>query len=169
MAPVADLRADPWAFGPWCWIVDDVRLFDTPLPTRGMQGLWPISLARTVDALDALAGDRQPWSALTLLQPYATAIALGPKRVENRPWRRRIPRGGLWVGLHAGRGLYDGAAELVDEWREAPDALFPQCGIWPEAPDLAAMPRGALLGVMHVARIDRFPESAPLFAEVRRG
>lgn len=160
---MADLRDDPWAFGPWCWCIDDVRLLPHPIPARGMQGLWPISTASTVNALDALAGDRQQWSGLTLLQPFATAIALGPKRVENRPWRRRIPPGGLWVALHAGKGLYDRAGLLVRVWQEAGDG--PPFGIWSDAPDLADMPRGALLGVMHVARIDRYPKATPLFVE----
>lgn len=85
-------------------------------------------------------------SALTLLQPFASAIAIGPKRIENRPWRRMLPRDGLWVGLHAGKAVWpegdEGKAELiVNSWRE---------GRWPSAPPVADMPRGAMLGVMHI-------------------
>lgn len=143
-----ELLADTWAFGPWCWVVDEVRLLDRPIPCRGMQGLWPVTDRALVDALDAAAGDRRQWSALTLLQPYASAIAVGPKRIENRPWRRRVPPGGLWVGLHAGKQPYDRAEDLVTLWR---------VGVWPEVPRLADMPFGAMLGAVRVAEIVRHP------------
>lgn len=29
-----------WAFGPWCWMLEDVRALPTPIPCRGAQGLW---------------------------------------------------------------------------------------------------------------------------------
>lgn len=154
-----NLASDPWAFGPWCWVVDDVRLLPKPVPARGMQGLWPIDSAPLVHALDELAGVRQRWSALTLLQPYASAIAVGPKRIENRPWRRRVPPGGLWVALHAGKGLFNDAAGLVRVWREVSAVTGQPFGLWPGAPDLAGMPRGCLLGVMHIANILKYPET----------
>lgn len=84
------------------------------------------------------------WRAISILQPYASAIISGPKRVENRGtvvWRP--PRGGHWVAVHASKGWYD-----VDPWSW--DV------IWPESPDLddeAAWTRGAILGVMHVAEV----------------
>lgn len=159
----SDLLRDPWAVGPWCWCVDEVRLLPAPIPCRGMQGLWPVSLAHIVDALDALAGVRQTWSALTLLQPFASAISHGPKRVENRPWRRRVPPGGMWIGLHAGVGLYDRAQLLVTAWRDPRPVPDPPFGLWPGAPALEDMPRGAMLGAMHVASIVRYP-SLPLEA-----
>lgn len=28
------------ASGPWCWILEDVTAFPTPIPARGAQGLW---------------------------------------------------------------------------------------------------------------------------------
>lgn len=33
---------DRWFFGPWGWILDDVQKLATPVPCRGMQGLWPV-------------------------------------------------------------------------------------------------------------------------------
>lgn len=159
----AQLLADPWAFGPWCWIVGEVRLLPTPIPCRGMQGLWP---NQGIDPRRAFvdAGIPIPQSALTLQQPYATAIALGPKRVENRPWRRTIPPGGLWVGLHAGKGLYSRASLLVRCWtaREEVEHGEP-FGLWPECPPLENMPRGAMLGAMHIRSIERYPDDGPLF------
>lgn len=31
---------DPWAFGPWCWMLDSVHALDFPIACRGAQGLW---------------------------------------------------------------------------------------------------------------------------------
>jgi hypothetical protein len=36
--PVADV-VDRWAFGPWCWVLDDVRAIE-PRPMKGRLGLW---------------------------------------------------------------------------------------------------------------------------------
>lgn len=156
----AELRADPWAFGPWCWVVDDVKLLPEPVPCRGMQGLWPVSAELRLRLFSATGV--QVGHALTLLQPYASAIAIGPKRIENRPWRRVLPPGGLWIGLHAGKALFGGRPNVVGMlriwrreggWRpEAPDPT------WLEAPQVDDLPLGAMLGAVHVAEILRYPE-----------
>lgn len=176
----AELRADPWAFGPWCWVVDQVELFELPFPCRGMQGLWPVE-GGMVEALDGLVGWDGPrardWSALTLLQPYASAIASGHKRIENRPWRRTIPPGGLWVGLHAGAALYDRFDAVMpyrfcrrtreeqvrehvdhqlDVWRSPMAPVFGQPG-WPDAPTSSELPRGVMLGAMHFTACLPYP------------
>ena len=31
---------DPWAVGPWCWILDDVRVVEPAIQVRGSMGLW---------------------------------------------------------------------------------------------------------------------------------
>jgi hypothetical protein len=33
---------DPWAFGPWCWRLDDVAPLSEAIPFRGAQGLWKV-------------------------------------------------------------------------------------------------------------------------------
>lgn len=40
------------AHGPWCWLLADVQPLATPVPYRGMQGLWtpPASLVAEVEA-----------------------------------------------------------------------------------------------------------------------
>lgn len=40
---MADGQRDPWAFGPWCWMLDSVRALPKPIPCRGAQGLWSLS------------------------------------------------------------------------------------------------------------------------------
>lgn len=40
-----DLPDNPWAFGPWCYILEDVVGFETPIEARGQQGLWPLGQA----------------------------------------------------------------------------------------------------------------------------
>jgi hypothetical protein len=44
------------------------------------------------------------WKGLTLLQPWASLIALGVKTIETRSWSTSW-RGGLVI--HAGKGLRD--------------------------------------------------------------
>lgn len=41
---------DPWAFGPQCWILDDVRSLSDPVPCSGKMGLFdlPDEVARAV-------------------------------------------------------------------------------------------------------------------------
>lgn len=34
------LKTDEHAFGPWCWVLDDVYRFLTPFRCQGHQGLW---------------------------------------------------------------------------------------------------------------------------------
>lgn len=34
------LQGNPWAFGPYCWWLEEMRLLDEPIPARGRQGLW---------------------------------------------------------------------------------------------------------------------------------
>jgi hypothetical protein len=152
------LRADPWAFGPWCHHVDEVRLLVRPIPARGMQGRWPLSHELRVAM--QLQLDVVVTNALTLLQPYASAIAIGPKRMI-------VPPGGLWLGLHAGKELYGGpeyAAELLADWRCAcipgprSGGAPPDGPSWPTAPNVAELPLGVLLGAMHVAGSYRYPD-----------
>lgn len=80
--------------------------------------------------------------ALTLWQPWASAILAGVKGWENRPWApvqlRDRPARPLWLGLHAGlatdRGLELEADCSPEGWRHGPpsgwdilEALWPDC------------------------------------------
>lgn len=31
-----------WCFGPFCWVLEDVRALVTPIPCKGHQGLWDV-------------------------------------------------------------------------------------------------------------------------------
>lgn len=102
--------------------------------------------------------------AITVQQPYAAAIAVGAKPVENRvrsiPWGSAI---GTRVAIHAGKKWYDGARDdqRVAELLEA--------GVLDRAvhdPELGrAIPVGGALGaVLAVARltdVHRRPECPP--------
>lgn len=33
---------DPWAVGPWCWMLGFRRALPRPIPCRGAQGLWTL-------------------------------------------------------------------------------------------------------------------------------
>lgn len=154
----AELLADPWACGPFCWVISEVRLLATPMAARGMQGLWPVAPYQR-PPLEALAGGPVA-GALTVLEPYASAIARGPKRIENRSWSRSLSDGGMWVGLHAGKQLYDNAGLLLQVWRRpsAEHHLWPEQPLWSEAPRVDQLHRGVLLGVMHVRIILPYPK-----------
>jgi hypothetical protein len=32
--------SDPWAIGPWLWLLDKPKAFTEPIPARGQLGLW---------------------------------------------------------------------------------------------------------------------------------
>ncbi|MFC3833342.1 MULTISPECIES: hypothetical protein [Deinococcus] len=51
--------------------------------------------------------------ALTLHQPWATAVAVLGKRIENRSWAPPRRAVGQWIAIHAGRAFDDGAADWV--------------------------------------------------------
>jgi hypothetical protein len=55
---------------------------------------------------------------LSLLQPYASALVVGPKDVENRSrCVFRVPPGGCVVGIHASRGWWDAdLAAMAEDW-----------------------------------------------------
>jgi hypothetical protein len=148
-----ELRADPWAFGPWCWCIGAVRLLHQPVPHRGMNGLWPLSAEARAACWREL--QIEVLSGLTIQQPYGSAVAAGLKRVENRSWRRHLAPG-TWLGLHVGIAPVEDAEDFLDEWREN--------GQWPDAPALRELPRGVLLGAFRVDAITRYPDEgqAPL-------
>jgi hypothetical protein len=40
--PVADLGDNPWASGPWCWVLANPRPLSEPIPFAGMVGLFDV-------------------------------------------------------------------------------------------------------------------------------
>lgn len=38
--PASDLSDDPLAFGPWCWVLDDLQRLETPFACPGRLSLW---------------------------------------------------------------------------------------------------------------------------------
>lgn len=88
--------------------------------------------------------------ALSIQQPWASAIIDGPKRVENRGWAptQQPPPEGVWIAVHASARLYPMPwDELVAELRAAG---------WKNAPANAQVyPRSAILGAMRVVRYVR--------------
>lgn len=119
--------------------------------------------------------------ALTILQPWATLIAQGPKRVENRTWAPRGLKVGDYLALHA--GVF--SPRLADHWNYALD-LAEFHGILDEVPLLkqwndvingelgrlyrarckrflqGAVPHGAVIGVARLAGVEReTPASDP--------
>lgn len=85
---------------------------------------------------------------LTLRQPMASAIIYGPKRVENRYTNiARIPPGGLWVVIHAGKTLWPATRQgMIDAG-------------WKKCPPIEFLPRGCALGLAHVVRNVKYDPS----------
>lgn len=184
LAKQGALLSDPWAFGPACFVIDEVvTLFEPIEGVRGMLGWWP--LPSLVQTRIADATGRRPIYGWSLQQPFATAISgffrispygdpgldastdameyaahgpplvPGPKRIENRPKAIRIGPGGVWLALHASQAPYPGGEAMVRE-------------VWPELPAMADLPRGAILAAIHVADCVEHPDAAML-AAFRRG
>ncbi len=94
---------------------------------------------------------------LSLMQPYADAIAAGVKPWENRPRRLcRDDRWPMWVGLHASGGWMDGL----------PPSL------WPGVPSKKTARRGVVLGAVLFDLVADYPsdeqgDTSDLDAELR--
>lgn len=89
--------------------------------------------------------------ALTLWQPWGTAIIHGPKDVENRSWGPPRNLVGRWLVIHAGKRFQE-------------DAPLQIRALWPELPPRAAIPLGALLGVAHLTGVIPAPRSSSPWA-----
>src|SRR4029077_13343257 len=112
----------------------------------GSAGAAPArSCAPSTQDDDGMLGG-EPEYALTLWQPWASAIVLGPKRVENRPWAPPSKVLGKRIWIHAGLA-YDGdrhgaVARLWPWLDETADGRFRNAHY---------LPRGAVIGSALVA------------------
>lgn len=96
--------------------------------------------------------------ALTVLQPWATPIALGIKQVENRGWAPPPKLIGQWFAIHAGKNAidpYDDVESLRHCIRqmETPSARFP-----PLTLRKIQEHAGHVLAVARVLRVETDPE-----------
>jgi len=50
--PLAEC-ASRWAFGPWCYILERPAAYETPIPSRGRLGFYPVpeEVARALEIL----------------------------------------------------------------------------------------------------------------------
>lgn len=89
--------------------------------------------------------------ALTVRGPWASAIALGNKRVENRTWRPHADVIGQRIAIHAGRAC-DADAEYfvryVEDHKTAADVLRH-----------AREHRGCVVAVATVARVVKYADA----------
>lgn len=82
--------------------------------------------------------------ALTLWQPWASIVASGVKRIENRQWPPPANMLGQRIAIHAGQ-KYDHAS--YEKARElAPELVIPQRG---------ACPSGAIIGTAVLVAVAR--------------
>lgn len=102
---------------------------------------------------------------LSLTQPWASAVMVGPKDVENRSKPIfAVPSGGMWIGIHASttRRLYgmDPDKQIATEYESIAED-------WPEGPGDRGFPMGCVLGVVRVERRVDFNPNLPDVALIR--
>ena len=89
-----------------------------------------------------------PTYALTVLQPWAWAIAEGLKTIENRTWPTSI-RGPIYI--HAGK-------KLLPDQLYACGAMLKASGSTRELPALHTLPTRALIAVVDIVDCGRFDD-----------
>lgn len=81
---------------------------------------------------------------ITIRQPFASGIMAGKKQVENRSWGVKLPKdgSGTWLAVHTGNNYCTGTAfqPSIAELQR----------VWPQMPPADVLPRGAIIGFMHV-------------------
>ena len=107
--------------------------------------------------------------ALTLHQPWASAMSLGLKSVETRDWGSQ-PNVGRWLAIHAAkrvdedeeRDVVERVAAVIERRVLAGEDLQAQAEAWRALLQPHAMPRGAVLAVGLLKRClptrDLFPK-----------
>jgi hypothetical protein len=120
--------------------------------------------AEVAVGMRAMAAERQrrPLLALSVRQPYATALLYGTKDVENRDWRpdpQEHPTP-FWILLHAGQKYYEPEDQTIDECADDVREIWErdirtgrQSALLPTMPPLASQPRGVALGLLRVSHI----------------
>lgn len=118
---------------------------------------------------------------LTFAQPVASAMIFGGKWIENRTWSTKVPEGGLYVAVHAGKAWWK--LEGDPGTKPDPKGIGFVAERWAGLPmDLEQVPLGAYLGVVRISRVlhldtvrarvceqdDRGQESHPLDVAVAR-
>ena len=98
--------------------------------------------------------------ALTVRQPFASAIMEEKKTYEFRTWAFTLPDDGRgrWLLCHSGAT----AAATDDQYRVV---LAQVHAAWPEMPEVSELPKSAMLGWFHVSKIitaDEWAEDYPL-------
>lgn len=108
-----------------------------------------VPLGQRLEA-DIVHVQRAELYALTGWQPWFSAIVVGPKDIENRPWRPPDWILGQYIAIHAGKTWdEDAVAWLRARGWDLPDEVHKH------------MPRGAIIGI---ARVDNVvSESASPF------
>lgn len=111
-------------------------------------------------------GDQRRILALTLIQPWASLIVAGPKRVENRTWRPNPLRPGDYLAIHAGTwhtrrgGPIEGWAAALEIARER--GLFAELPLLANYETIVTGERGRL----YAARCNHYLETAVPYGAV---
>ena len=96
---------------------------------------------QAVEAWEETSGKGPPISAISLWEPWASALVLGPKPIENRSWRIKIPAGGRWLAIH------------VSKQCDSAEAFAKVAEVWPGHPTNARA--GQIIGAVRIDRCVR--------------
>jgi len=82
--------------------------------------------------------------ALSLKQPFCSALLAGIRKQESRSWKVRLPQdgSGLWIAAHAPARMASDDALLAELRRD-----------WPEMPSSDQLPRSAIIGFLHISHV----------------
>jgi len=75
-----ELPGNPWAEGPWCWVLEDMRVLRSPVFCRGARGLWELP------------------HELELAVAYGDSAGAPKPENPTRPRQTRLPRFGRGMG-----------------------------------------------------------------------
>jgi hypothetical protein len=91
---------------------------------------------------------------LTVLEPFASAIILGPKRIENRTWKPPADLIGGDLAIHAGKKKW---------YLQQAEVMAQVQAHWPELPN-SFPSMGCVIGVVRLTGCTRVPEHPDAWA-----
>ena len=115
----------------------------TPPGSAGDDGKQPASASKeTTDYL----------RALSLKQPFCSALVLGLRKQESRTWKIKLPHdgSGLWVAAHSPAKASPASDPGMAQLRQ----------MWPDMPSLDQLPRSSIVGFLHVQEVVPIEEFA---------
>ncbi|MBI3408877.1 MAG: hypothetical protein HY040_11020 [Planctomycetes bacterium] len=75
-----DLEKNPWAYGPYCWILAEPRVLEEPIPAKGQLGVFQLSESESTCVQQQISRAKKVSAPDALLQAI--------ERNESDPWEK---------------------------------------------------------------------------------